>query len=123
MKSADDYSINTRILYDYLEVFDIQKLINASLKEWQNNSLCKVNDSVVRLGVIQGEFHWHKHDNGDEFFLVLEGKLIVEFEDQEVELKPLQSIVVPKGVMHKTRAPERTSILMIGDLQVKPTGD
>lgn len=123
MKEADKYSINTDIQFDYLELFDVQKIINESKKKWQNYSLCRVNDSVVRLGVIQGEFHWHKHDSGDEFFLVLEGKLVVEFEDKEVELSPLQSIVIPKGLMHKTKAPKRTSILMIEDYLVKPTGD
>ena len=123
MKEADKYSINTDIQFDYLELFDVQKIINESKKKWQNYSLCRVNDSVVRLGVIQGEFHWHKHDSGDEFFLVLEGKLVVEFEDKEIELSPLQSIVIPKGLMHKTKAPKRTSILMIEDYLVKPTGD
>jgi mannose-6-phosphate isomerase-like protein (cupin superfamily) len=123
MKDEYNYSIETEILFDYLDLIDIQKIINESQKQWQNYSLCRVNDSVVRIGIIQGEFHWHKHDSGDEFFLVLEGKLIIEFGEKSVELLPLQSIVIPKGMMHKTRAPERTSILMIGDLQVKPTGD
>jgi mannose-6-phosphate isomerase-like protein (cupin superfamily) len=123
MKDDSHYSINTKIQFDYLELIDVKKIIEDSQKQWQNYSLCKVNDNVVRIGVIQGEFHWHKHDSGDEFFVVLEGKLIIEFEDEEVELLPLQSLVVPKGMKHKTRAPERTSILMIGDLQVKPTGN
>lgn len=123
MKEVDKYSISTDILFNHLELFDVQKIINESQKKWQNFSLCRVNDNVVRLGVIQGEFHWHKHDSGDEFFLVLEGKLLIEFEDKEVELLPLQSIVVPKGLLHKTKASERTSILMIEDYLVKPTGD
>ena len=123
MKDDSHYSIDTKIQFDYLELIDVKKIIEDSQKQWQNYSLCRVNENVVRIGIIQGEFHWHKHDSGDEFFLVLEGKLIIEFENREVELLPLQSLVVPKGMMHKTRAPERTSILMIGDLQVKPTGD
>jgi len=123
MKDDSHYSIDTKIQFDYLELIDVKKIIEDSQKQWQNYSLCRVNENVLRIGIIQGEFHWHKHDSGDEFFLVLEGKLIIEFENREVELLPLQSLVVPKGMMHKTRAPERTSILMIGDLQVKPTGD
>ncbi|MCG3227652.1 MAG: cupin domain-containing protein [Candidatus Heimdallarchaeota archaeon] len=123
MSEEDIYSINTEIQFDYMDLIDIRELITKSQKKWQNYSLCRVNDSVVRLGIIQGEFHWHKHDTGDEFFLVLEGRLIIEFEDTEVELSPLQSIVVPKGLMHKTKAPKRTSILMIEDYLVKPTGD
>ncbi|MHA1954245.1 MAG: cupin domain-containing protein [Candidatus Heimdallarchaeaceae archaeon] len=123
MSEEDIYSINTEIQFDYMDLIDIRELITKSQKKWQNYSLCRVNDSVVRLGIIQGEFHWHKHDTGDEFFLVLEGRLIIEFEDKEVELLPLQSIVIPKGMMHKTKAPERTAILMIEDYLVKPTGD
>jgi mannose-6-phosphate isomerase-like protein (cupin superfamily) len=123
MSEFEKYSINTEILFDYMETIDIRKIINESKEQWQNYSLCKVNNNVVRIGIIQGEFHWHKHDSGDEFFLVLEGKLIIEFGDKLVELLPLQSIVIPKGMMHKTKAPERTSILMIEDLKVKPTGD
>ena len=123
MSEFEKYSINTEILFDYMETIDIREIINSSKEKWQNYSLCKVNDNVVRIGIIQGEFHWHKHDSGDEFFLVLDGKLIIEFGDRLVELLPLQSIVIPKGMMHKTKAPERTSILMIEDLQIKPTGD
>ncbi|NPD90413.1 MAG: cupin domain-containing protein [Asgard group archaeon] len=123
MKNEDRYSISTDVLFNHLDLIDVQKIINESQKKWQNYSLCRVNDSVVRLGIIQGEFHWHKHDSGDEFFLVLEGKLIVEFENNEIKLSPLQSIVVPKGMMHKTKASERTAILMIEDYLVKPTGD
>ena len=123
MSEFEKYSINTEILFNYMETIDIREIINNSKEKWQNHSLCKVNDNVVRIGIIQGEFHWHKHDSGDEFFLVLDGKLIIEFGNRLVELLPLQSIVIPKGMMHKTKAPERTSILMIEDLQVKPTGD
>lgn len=88
-----------------------------------NQSLSKVNDCVVRLGVVQGEFHWHKHDNEDEFFYVVEGKFIIEMEDRTVEPGPRQGFTIPRGVMHCPRAPERTVILMIEGSGVIPTGD
>ena len=88
---------------------------------WYNQTLCKVNDSVVRLGVLQGEYHWHKHDNDDEFFFVLEGHFIIDLEDHQLE--PRQGFVVPKGVLHRTRAPKRAVILMVETAAIVPTGD
>jgi mannose-6-phosphate isomerase-like protein (cupin superfamily) len=78
---------------------------------------------VVRVGVIQGEYHWHKHDNEDEFFYVLDGRLIIDLEGRTVELEPRQGFVVPKGVLHRTRSPERTVILMVENAGIVPTGD
>ena len=96
----------------------------AAHEPWFNTTLTTVNDSVVRLGVIEGEFHWHKHDDTDEFFLVLEGELLLDFEDREtVALKPHQGYTVPCGVVHRTRAPARTAILMVEAEGVTPTGD
>ena len=82
-----------------------------------------MNGSVVRLGVLQGEYHWHKHDNDDEFFFVLEGRFIIDLEDRSVELAQQQGFVVPKGVVHRTRAPERAIILMVETAAIIPTGD
>ena len=111
------------ILYPPLEVVDVPALAAACTHPWYNQTLCKVNDSVVRLGVIQGEYHWHKHDEEDEFFFVVEGKLLIDLEDRTVELGPRQGFVVPKGVTHRTRAPERTIILMVETAGIIPTGD
>ena len=83
----------------------------------------KVNDSVVRLGVVQGEYHWHKHDDLDEFFYVVEGSLLIDLEDRTVELAPKQGFTVPKGVVHRTRALVRTVMLMVEGAGIVPTGD
>ena len=98
-------------------------LIAACKDRWYNQTLCKVNDSVIRLGVMQGEYHWHKHDDDDEFFFVLQGRFIIDLEGRSVELKPLEGFVVPKGVVHRTRAPERAVILMAETAAIVPTGD
>ena len=91
---------------------------------WFNQTLTTVNDSVVRLGVLEGDFHWHKHDHEDEFFLVLAGELVIEVEDSEtVRLAPHQGYTVPRGVMHKTSAPVRTTLIMVEPAGVVPTGD
>jgi mannose-6-phosphate isomerase-like protein (cupin superfamily) len=123
MNRDNKYSIDLEIKYGPLEIIDVPQLIKGSKKEWQNLSLCNVNDSVVRLAVIKGEFHWHKHDKEDEFFFVIEGLLIIDLEDNTIELKPKQGFTIPKGVLHRTRAPTRTSILLIEKNTIKPTGD
>jgi mannose-6-phosphate isomerase-like protein (cupin superfamily) len=117
------YSINLDTRFAPLEKIDVQALANASKEPWWNQTLCRVNDNVVRVGVVQGQFHWHKHENSDEFFYVVEGKLTVELEGRTVELEPRQGFTVPKGVMHRTRAAERTVVLMMEDAGVLPTGD
>lgn len=119
----EHYSISTTLEADPLELIDIPGLIASSMKNWQNYSLCEVNDCVVRLGVIHGEFHWHKHDLEDEFFYVIDGLLQIDLEDQTHDLRPRQGFMVPKGVHHRTRAPERTSILMVEGRSITPTGD
>ena len=122
--AVTDYPYETRlnILHAPLEVIDEKALADACEFKWFNQTLCRVNDSVVRVGIIEGEYHWHKHDQDDEFFYVVEGKLLIDLEDRTVELSPRQGFVVPKGVVHRTRAPERTVILMVENAGIIPTG-
>lgn len=117
------YSISTEVEFEALQVIDFSEIIDRCTEKWQNRTLAQVNDSVVRLGVIQGEFHWHKHDEEDEFFYVIEGKLLIDIGDETIELNPNQGFAVPKGIEHRTKAPERTAIMMIATATVKPTGD
>ena len=117
------YATHLNIYYAPLEVVDVPALVAANTHPWYNQTLCRVNDSVVRLGVVQGEYHWHKHDDEDEFFYVVEGRFLIDLENRTVELLPRQGFVVPKGVVHRTRAPERTVILMVEGAGIVPTGD
>ena len=117
------YDTHLDVLHGALEKIDVGQLVAACMHPWYNQTLCRVNDSVVRLGVVQGEYHWHKHDQDDEFFFVLEGRFIIDLEGRSIELGPRQGFVVPKGVLHRTRAPERTVILMAETAAIVPTGD
>jgi mannose-6-phosphate isomerase-like protein (cupin superfamily) len=117
------YATHLDIKYPALEVVDVQKLVDSVTDRWFNQTLCKVNNSVVRLGVMQGEYHWHKHDDLDEFFYVVDGEFLIDLDDRIVALQPRQGFVVPKGVMHRTRAPEKTVILMVEGAGIVPTGD
>jgi mannose-6-phosphate isomerase-like protein (cupin superfamily) len=123
MSDPARYVIHSDPLVGPLEVVDVQKLVEACRDEWYNQTLCRVNESVVRLGVVHGEYHWHKHDNEDEFFYVLSGTLLIDLDGRTVTLLPSQGFIVPHGVMHRTRAPERTAMLMIERASVTPTGD
>jgi mannose-6-phosphate isomerase-like protein (cupin superfamily) len=123
MSSDTPYSIDLNTRFGPLEQIDVRALAAACTETWWNQTLTRVNDCVIRLGVVHGEFHWHKHDEEDEFFYVVEGTFIVELEERTIELHPGQGVTVPRGVLHTTRAPERTVILMMEGSGVIPTGD
>jgi hypothetical protein len=117
------YATHLDVLFPALSVVNVPALVASCRDRWYNQTLCQVNGAVVRLGVVQGEYHWHKHDDDDEFFFVLEGTLFVDLEDRCVELAPRQGYVVPRGVVHRTRAPQRAVILMVENAGIVPTGD
>ena len=123
MTTPSVYTIHSEVAFGFLSLIDVDKIRHSVTDDWFNQTLCQVNDCVVRLGVVQGEFHWHKHDNEDEFFFVVDGRLIIDLEDRSVELLPKQGFTIPKGVVHRTRAPVRTAMLMVEGRTVTPTGD
>lgn len=123
MTDRSEYRIHKDIRFGPSTLVDVPRVIRECTDEWFNQSLTEANDSVVRLGILKGEFHWHKHDDEDEFFFVLEGKLLLDLETGTVELGPWEGWTVPKGETHRTRAPERTILLMIGKRGIEPEGD
>jgi mannose-6-phosphate isomerase-like protein (cupin superfamily) len=125
MTEAAQYPYETRlnILHRPLEVINVHAVPDADKFKWFNQTLCQVNGSVVRMGVFEGEYHWHKHDDDDEFFYVVDGELLIDLEDRVVELAPGQGILVPRTVMHRTRANTRTTVLMVENAGIIPTGN
>jgi mannose-6-phosphate isomerase-like protein (cupin superfamily) len=124
MSEQNKYAINMGTKFGFLDLINVPELIDACKEKWFNQTLCKVNDSLVRLGVFkEGEFHWHKHDNEDEFFFVLKGQLYVELEDKTVTLQKHEGITVPKGILHRTYVKEPTAVLMVEAGSITPTGD
>lgn len=125
MSDAQAYPYETRlnIYYKPLEIVEEKKLADECTSRWYNQTLCQVNGSVVRLGVFHGEYHWHKHDDDDEFFYVVEGELLIDLQERTVRLNPRQGFVVPKGVVHRTRAETRTVVLMVENMGIIPTGN
>jgi mannose-6-phosphate isomerase-like protein (cupin superfamily) len=122
-EKTDPYATHLDILFPALSLVDVPKLVGECTDAWYNQTLCKVNDSVVRLGVMQGDYHWHKPEHDDEFFFVLDGHFIIDLEDRSIDLQARQGYVVPKGVVHRTRAPDRAVILMFETASIVPTGD
>ena len=125
MSAPQEYQYATllNVLFPPLQLVDVPSLVAACSDRWYNQTLCQVNDSVVRLGVMQGEYHWHKHEDDDEFFYVVEGRLLIDLEGRTIELAPRQGVVIPKGVMHRPRAPQRTVMLMVETSGIVPTGN
>lgn len=121
--AAFPYETRLNVLHGPLEVIDVHAVPDADKFKWFNQTLCQVNGSVVRMGALEGEYHWHKHDEDDEFFYVVSGKLLIDLEDRVVELEPGQGFVVPRTVVHRTRAPQRTVVLMVENAGIIPTGN
>jgi len=128
MDTQFPYVTKLDIKFNHLEKMDIPKLVKECTDKWFNQTLTQVNESVVRIGIVEGEYHWHKHDNDDEFFFVLEGQLLIDFrradgKDETIELNPLEGVTITKGIMHRPRAPKKTVMLMVETSAIQPTGD
>ena len=123
MEKTFNYVTKLDIKFGHLERMDIPQLVKECTDKWFNQTLTQVNESVVRIGIVEGEFHWHKHDNDDEFFFVLDGQLLIDLEGRTIELNPNQGVTISKGVMHRPRAPKKTVMLMFETSAIEPTGN
>ena len=122
MSTQFNYNQRMDIKYDHHELIDVNQVVAQCTDKWFNQTLTKVNGSVVRIGIVEGEYHWHKHEDDDEFFFVLSGKLFIDLEDKTIELNPNEGVTISKGVMHKTRAPQKTVMLMVETDTIDPIG-
>ena len=123
MEEKYDYNQQMNIKYQHHEVVDVPEIVKECTDKWFNQSLTEVNDSVVRIGIVEGDYHWHKHDEDDEFFFVLSGQLFIDLEDKTIELNPNQGTAISKGVMHRPRAPKKTVMLMVETSAIDPIGE
>lgn len=123
MSKEYNYVTKLDVKFEHLKKMDIPQMVKECTDKWFNQTLTEVNDSVVRLGIVEGEYHWHKHDNDDEFFFVWEGQLLIDLENETIELNAGQGVTITKGVMHRPRAPKKTVMLMVETKAIQPTGD
>jgi mannose-6-phosphate isomerase-like protein (cupin superfamily) len=121
----NDFPYDTRldVKFNHLELIDVPAIVKANQHKWFNQTLTQVNNSVVRVAIVEGEYHWHKHDNDDEFFFVLDGQLLIDLEDKTITLNPWEGFTITKGILHRTRALEKTVMLMVETSDIVPTGD
>ena len=117
-----NYNQHMDIKYGHQELIDVPQIVKECKEKWFNQSLTKINDSVARLGIVEGDYHWHKHENDDEFFFVLSGKLFIDLEDKTIELNPNQGVTISRNVMHRPRAPQKTVMLMVETASIDPIG-
>jgi mannose-6-phosphate isomerase-like protein (cupin superfamily) len=119
----NEYDIVTKPVFQGLEKISVAAVKQLSDHHWFNRTLCQVNDSLVRVGVFNGEFHWHAHEKEDEFFLVLEGKLEIEIEGRDTAVLAVgEGVMVPKGVRHRPISKEGATVLMVEQATIVPTG-
>jgi mannose-6-phosphate isomerase-like protein (cupin superfamily) len=123
MKKEYEYVTKLDVKFKHLEKIEVNRMVDECRDKWFNQTLTKVNDSVVRIGIVEGEYHWHKHERDDEFFFVLEGCLFIDLEDRTIELRPNEGFTITKGVTHRTRAKQKTVMLMVETSAIIPTGD
>ncbi len=123
MTQQFNYVTKLDVKFEHLQKIDIPKMVAECTDKWFNQTLTRVNESVVRIGIVQGEYHWHKHDNDDEFFFVLQGQLLIDLEDQTIELNSNEGVTITKGVMHRPRAIVKTVMLMVETSDIVPTGN
>lgn len=122
MSKKYDYNQLMNVKYGHHEIIDVPQIVKECKDQWFNQTLTKVNSSVVRIGIVEGDYHWHKHENDDEFFFVLNGKLYIDLEDKTIELNPNEGTTISKGVMHRPRAPQKTVMLMVETDNIDPIG-
>jgi mannose-6-phosphate isomerase-like protein (cupin superfamily) len=123
MTKSYDYNQQMDVRYAHQELIDIEEIVDECTDKWFNQTLTIINDSVARIGIVEGDYHWHSHEHDDEFFFVLSGKLLIDLEDQTIELNPNQGVTISKGVRHRPRAPEKTVMLMVETASIDPIGD
>ncbi len=123
MRKLHEYNQQMNIKFQHQERIDIATIVETCNDKWFNQTLTKVNDSVARIGIVEGEYHWHTHEDDDEFFFVLSGKLYIDLKDQTIELNPNQGVTISKGVPHRPRAPKKTVMLMVETALIDPIGN
>ena len=107
-----------------IPVIDMEEKIGNIEKPWSPVDIAYINDQVIRAAIFHGEYHWHKHDDEDELFLVHRGAISIQVKDQDtIELGEGQLCVIPKGVEHKPGSTEPSVVLLFEPSALKSTGD
>ena len=125
MTQPGNYMINYEPLFGPLQLIDLGEANKRADHPWYNQTLIEVGGDLLRLGVFAGgEYHWHKHQEQDEFFYVIHGRLRIDLEGHDpVELTAGTAFSVPRGMLHRPVALEPTQVLMLEKSGIAVTGD
>jgi mannose-6-phosphate isomerase-like protein (cupin superfamily) len=107
---------------EMMEKINLKKKLSKFSDHWSPRIIAEMNDYQFKLVKIQGEFVWHNHTDTDEVFIVIEGKMEIEFENETVKLNEGEMYVVPKGVLHKPRSDSECKIMLVEPRGVINTG-
>lgn len=106
-----------------MEKINLKEKLSMFSDHWSPKIIAEMNDYQIKLVKIEGDFVWHNHEDTDEMFFVIEGKMEIEFENETVELNAGEMYVVPKGVNHKPRAESECKVMLVEPRGVVNTGD
>jgi mannose-6-phosphate isomerase-like protein (cupin superfamily) len=106
-----------------MDPVNIDAMLARFTDHWSPKKIAQINDYDVRIVKVQGDFTWHKHDDTDEFFLVLSGELTIQMRDRDVVLGPGEVFVVERGAEHCPRASVESAVLLLEPRSVINTGD
>lgn len=106
-----------------IEVVNLANKLSLFSEHWSPKVVGELNDSYVKVVKVQGEFVWHRHDNEDELFLVLKGRLTIKLRDQDLHVGEGEFVVIPKGVEHMPVAEEEVHILLLEPKTTLNTGN
>ena len=106
-----------------MEKVNLAQKLTLFNEHWNPKIVGELNDSYVKVVKVQGEFVWHHHEEEDELFFVLNGRLLIQFRDRDVWLDEGEFLVVPRGVEHKPVAPEEVHIMLLEPKTVVNTGN
>lgn len=124
MPDPSPHTVHMAPGFGTLERIDVSALAQAVTDPWFNQALRRVNDPPVRPGNVEGQYHWHQHDEEDGFFYVVHGRLVIDLDGHDsVGLLPVQGVTVSQGLQHRLVAPERATMLMVEQAGARPTGD
>ena len=106
-----------------MKKISLEELSRKISRPWSPVDIIFANDSVIRMAKVKGKFVWHKHDNSDEVFLVFDGEFALQTEEESFDLRKGECILVPKGVLHRSKSDSSATVLVFELKGTKPHGD
>ncbi|MFQ5758793.1 MAG: cupin domain-containing protein [Candidatus Bathyarchaeia archaeon] len=105
-----------------IQKFNLNEISKQFTQPWSPRNIETINETVIRAAKFDGEYHWHKHDDEDELFLVFEGKIKIQIKEGDIILEQGEGVKIPRGVEHCPVSVEPSIVLMFEPLKLKSKG-